>query len=46
VTPDEVLALLQLIARQQQQITHLENALAGAQQALTEAQKPPAPNAA
>jgi hypothetical protein len=32
VTPEEVLALLQTIARQQVQITHLEVALAQTQQ--------------
>jgi hypothetical protein len=32
VTPDEVLALLQVVARQQVQISRLETALAQAQQ--------------
>lgn len=36
MTPDEVLALLQVIARQQQQISALEAALRQAQQPPTE----------
>jgi len=38
VTPDEVIALLQVIARQQVQISRLETA-------LTQAQQPPEPPA-